>query len=167
MMTASVKEYAAAAAMAAILLSTACFGADLSGTFVPPFPDGMKEESAACIASALGPERVCDYSIGLLRTPGGLLFYLGKSAPRVDPKNPRWLIMDQMPFPEKSKGEEVVYGMCERNGAIDQTILAVAKREDAELYTKVRVAYRANLKTERFEAIPTAGIACVDDGWGL
>lgn len=75
--------------------------------------------------------------------------------------------MDQMPFPEIRKGEEVVYGMCERNGAVDQTILAVAKTEDAELYTKIRVAYQANLETERFESIPTAGIGCANEGWGL
>ena len=150
-----------------MLLAGACVAGDLTGTIVPPFPDGWKYQGGACVASSLGIERSCDYSIGVVEKDNHLVLYFGKSAPRIDPKKARWLVSDQMPYPEAPSGFHVVYGLCERNGKPDETIIAIVKTTDTEWSTVVRSAYRANLDTGRFEKTYIKGLRCRNEGWGV
>lgn len=143
-----------------MLLAGACVAGGLTGTSVPPVPTGWKDQGGACISG-------CDYSIGVLEKSDQLILYIGKSVTRIDPKKARWLITDQMPYPKTPSGFEVVYSLCERNGNPDETIIAVVKTIDAEWYTTVRFAYRANPSTGRFEKISTKGVRCLNDGWGV
>lgn len=148
-------------------LASACVANDITGTIVPPFPEGWKDHGGACISSSLGPNNNCDYSIGVLERPGQLILYIGKSAPRIDPKKARWLVTDQMPYPKAPTGFQVVYSFCERDGKPDETIIAIVKTTDTEWYTTVRLAYRANLSTGRFEKTSTKGVRCLNEGWGV
>jgi len=146
-----------------MLLAGVCTANDITGTFVPTYPEGWKDHGGACI----GLDNRCDYSIGVLEKDKQLILYFGKSAPRSDPKKARWLITDQMPYPKAPAGFQVVYGDCERDGRPDKTIIAVVKTTDTEWYTTVHFAYRANLNTGRFEKTPINGIRCINIGWGL
>lgn len=150
-----------------LLLVGTCVAGDLTGTIVPPFPDGWKDQGGACIAGSLGAEKICDYSIGVVEKDNHLVLFFGKSAPRTDPMKPRWLVTDQMPYPEAPTGFQVVYNQCERNGKPDQTIVAVIKTANTEWYTVVRSAYKANLDTGRFEKISIKGLRCGNEGWGV
>lgn len=150
-----------------LLLAGTCVAGDLTGTIVPPFPDGWKDQGGACIAGSLGVEKTCDYSIGVVEKDNHLVLYFGKSALRTDPKKARWLVTDQMPYPEVPTGFQVVYGLCERNKKPDQTIIAVVKTTDSEWYTAVRSAYKANLDTGRFEKTSIKGLRCGNEGWGV
>lgn len=143
-----------------MFLAGSCVANELTGTIVPPFPTGWKDHGGACLDG-------CNYNIGVLEKPGQLILYMGKSAPRVDPKKARWLVTDQMPFPKTPTGFEVVYSLCERNREPDETIIAVVKTIEAEWYTTVKLAYRANLSTGRFEKTTTKGVRCLNDGWGV
>lgn len=149
-----------------MLISNSCLASDLTGSIVPPFPDGWMDGGGACIAKSLGADKMCEYSIGVLQGPSGLLLYIGKSAPRIELKKARWLVTDQMSFPQTPRDQQVVFSVCELNGEIDETIIAVVKTTDTEWYATVRQAYRANLKTGRFEEIPPKGIRCLNEGWG-
>jgi hypothetical protein len=150
-----------------MLLAGACVAGDLIGTIVPPFPDGWKDKGGACIGGSLGIEKSCEYSIGVVEGANHLVLYFGKSEPRTDPKKARWLVTDQMPYPEAPPGFQVVYGLCERNGIADETIIAIVKTTDNEWYTIVRSAYRVNLDTSRFEKTSVKGIRCSNEGWGV
>jgi len=108
-------------------LASACVANDITGTIVPPFPEGWKDQGGACIGSSLGPNSSCDYSIGVLEKPGQLILYIGKSAPRIDPKKAHWLVTDQIPYPKTPTGFQVVYSLCERDGKPDETIIAIVK----------------------------------------
>ena len=139
----------------------------IRGSIVPSFPEGWKDEGGACISSSLGADKMCDYSIGIVRASSGLYLYIGKKAPRIEPKKARWLVTDQMPYPQIQHGQELVFSLCERNGELDQTILAVVKTTDTEWHTTARLAYKVNLNTGRFERIPPKGIRCLNEGWGI
>jgi len=149
------------------LLSHPCKATNLIGSIVPPYPVEWKSQGGACIGGSLGIERSCDYSIGIIEKSGQLHMYFGKSAPRIDPKKARWFVTDQMLYPKTPAGFHVVYGLCERDGKSDETIIAIVKTTDTEWYTNVKSAYRANLSTGRFEKTSIKGIRCVNEGWGV
>jgi hypothetical protein len=150
-----------------MLISPISIAKDLIGSIVPPYPDGLKDEGGACISRSLGADKVCEYSIGVLKGFSGLRLYVGKSAPRTDPKKARWLVTDEMLYPTVPRGHQVVFGNCQRNGQPNDAILAVVKTTDTEWYTVVRFAYEVNLDTGRFEETSPVGIRCYSKEWGL
>jgi hypothetical protein len=150
-----------------MMLFNACMATEIIGSIVPPFPEGWKDEGGACISNTLGSERICDYSIGILRKDGELVLYFGKSAPRIEPEKARWHVIDRMPYPKISKTQQVVLGNCERDGKHDGAIIAIVKRTDTEWYSIVQNAYKANFITGRFEKISAKGIRCINEGWGV
>ena len=150
-----------------VLVANVCLAADITGSIVPPFPTGWKDQGGACIGGGLGRDKICEYSIGVLEHGSQLVLYIGRSAPPIDPKIPRWLVTDQMPYPKAPAGFHVVFGPCERDGTQDETIIAIVKTTDTEWYNTVRSAFRANVRTGRFERTPTTGVRCYNEGWGV
>lgn len=146
--------------LALMLFASTCPATEIVGSIVPPFPKGWQHEGGSCIAN-------CNFSIGELRTPYGLAFFLGKSVHRVNSKKAHWLVLDQMPFPKTPNGYQVVYSLCERYGKSDDTIIAIVKTTDTEWYSTVFRAYKANLNIGRFQTTSTRGIRCLNDGWGV
>ncbi|MTJ29106.1 hypothetical protein FJR37_04530 [Aphanizomenon sp. UHCC 0183] len=57
--------------------------------------------------------------------------------------------------------------LCLRNGIRDSSIIAVAKIQDAEYFRQIQKAWRANLKTRKFEAISTKGVICENIDYGI
>ena len=54
------------------------------------------------------------------------------------------------------------------NNRPDKEIVAIVDyQRGVEYFTRVRKAWRANRQTEKFEVIPTRGIKCENDGFGL
>ncbi|HZW13450.1 MAG TPA: hypothetical protein VFF81_09700 [Noviherbaspirillum sp.] len=151
---------------ALMLLSGASMAENLVGSIVPPYPEGFRDGGGACISKALGDKNICQYSLGILRRRGEHLLYLGKSAPRIDPKKARWTVTDQLSIKDVPRGHDISFGLCEQNGVQDETILAIVKITDTDWFTNVHSAYKVNLTTERFEKIPTKGIRCLNEGWG-
>jgi hypothetical protein len=150
-----------------IFIPALSFAENLVGTIVPPYPAGFTRESSACISEPYHPERICDFAIEVISMKDELRLLLEKSAPTIEPKKARWQILDWMPYPRTSSNERVVFAMCERNDNPDKTVIAVVKHKDAEWYTDVVAAFIANLAKGRFEAADTAGIRCINEGWGL
>lgn len=149
-----------------MLIAGAGRAENLVGSVVPPYPQGFRDGGGACISKALGDKDICQYSLGILRRRGAHLLYLGKAAPRTDPKKARWTVTDQLSIKDIPRGHDLSFGLCEQNGVQDETILAVVKITNTDWYTHVHSAYKVNLTTERFEKIPTKGIRCINEGWG-
>ncbi|NTV94482.1 MAG: hypothetical protein HGA75_03595 [Thiobacillus sp.] len=150
-----------------ILIPNLALGGSLIGTVVPPYPHGVESKGGACISDPAAPERSCAFGIELMRENGSLYLYLQKTAPQVEPNKPRWLILDRMPYPRTKPGEDVIFAMCELDGKPDQSLIAVVRRDDTEWHTAITKAFRGNLVKERFERTSTAGIRCVNQGWGI
>jgi hypothetical protein len=53
------------------------------------------------------------------------------------------------------------------NKASYRSIIAIAKKEDVEVYTDIKKAWKINTKLKRFEEIPVKDIECVNDGYGV
>lgn len=142
------------------LLCNACLAATLVGQTVPPFPENWDEQGGACISRVLGEGRNCDYSIGVLHTPNGPRLYIGKAVPQTETNRPRWLVTDEMPYPQMQKGSELIYSQCERFGKFDETVIAVVKIDAESWFAKIQRAFKANLQTGKFERIASKGVRC-------
>ena len=151
-----------------LLLVAGCVTSGFRGSTIPPYPAGWQEEGGACIGQVLGNEHVCDYSIGIMEKASRRIMYLGKRVMTdADSGESRWHILDTMPYPQAPTGYQVVFGRCEFQGQKDGRFIAVVKTIDAEWFTTVHAAYRANLQEARFEKTSTEGIRCRNGGWGL
>ncbi len=68
--------------------------------------------------------------------------------------------------PKLMSEEYVAIGSCQINSKPDSEIVALVKvtptDQQQELFTKIRQAWRINLKTEKIEPIPTKGLTCVN-----
>lgn len=149
------------------MFASVCGADNIVGSIVPPFPDGWKDEVGSCITDNFGHDNICEYSIGIVKEASQLILYIGRATSRIDPKKARWLVTDQMPYPNLPKGFHVVIALCERNGRLDETIVATVKTTDTEWYSIVHSAFRANLTTGRFETTTTKGVRCRNEGWGV
>jgi hypothetical protein len=160
------KINAACLGLSLTLLCSASNADSLVGSVVPPYPEGFRDAGGACISKSLGDKDMCLYSLGILRRRGTTLLYIGKSAPRIDPKKARWTVTDQLAFQNLPQGHDVSYGLCEQNGVQDETILAIVRITNTDWYSQIHSAYKVNLATGRFEKIDTKGIRCLNEGWG-
>jgi hypothetical protein len=81
----------------------------------------------------------------------------------------RRLVLDVFNVPKMNKSYTLIGGhhLCLRNGIRDSSIIAVAKIQDAEYFRQIQKAWRANLKTRKFEAISTKGVICENIDYGI
>jgi hypothetical protein len=147
-------------ALGLTLFTSVCSAASLTGKTIPPYPRGWGEPEGACLDN-------CRYSIGVLSNGQTKILYLGKEVAGFTPDEPRWLVLDEMPYPQAPKGFRVTYGTCQVNKVDDSSIIAVVKETETEWQTQVKFAYRANIKTGQLETITTKGVRCANEGWGL
>jgi len=78
-----------------------------------------------------------------------------------------WKCLDSIKVKLASK-DVVVFGdgCCFIDGRMDPEIVCIAIDGSSE-YLRVRRAWRANRKTQRFEPIPTKGVKCINEGYGV
>ena len=80
---------------------------------------------------------------------------------------PHWEVKDVLVLPRVPRNQLITYSLCWLGGRLDREIAAVVEYTDTEYFTRVRRAWRANRATEKFEAIPTKGIKCENEGYGV
>lgn len=81
---------------------------------------------------------------------------------------PYWELKDVLVVPPYPKSQLLSYSFCLMNNLPDKEIVAIVDYQpDAEYFTRVRKAWRANRQTGKFEVIPTKGIKCTNEGAGL
>lgn len=155
-----IRMHTSALAFSLVLLASPSLANNLIGKTIPPYPSGWQEEGGACLLN-------CNYSLGVLIKAQQRLLYLGKNSPQSTASDPRWQVLDTMPYPEPPEGYELVYSACEHQGIPDPSLIALVKIADDEWLDQVRFAYKANINKGRFETISTQGVRCQNIGWGL
>ncbi|HEY0683061.1 MAG TPA: hypothetical protein VGD45_12075 [Steroidobacter sp.] len=152
------------------ILPAAALASSLVGSTVPPYPDGLKDIGGSCIARALrGTDRSCDFSIGILADSNDVpkILYGSRLAGRDESNHALWTITDAMPYPEVPEGYTLAVASCQDNGERDEGIVAVVRLAETEWLTEVLWIRRYNFGTKKFIEHPSAGVRCINEGWGL
>src|SRR5262245_23999176 len=152
----------------ALLASAAC-AADLVGSTIPPYPDGLVHKQGACIArTSRGVENECEYSVGILESSDGKpkMLFGARMANSEDTDKASWTITDAMPYPVLPAGYFLAIATCQDNGKDDETIIAAVRSEEAEWLKKLLWARRYDISKEKFVEHSTAGVQCLNEGAG-
>lgn len=79
-------------------------------------------------------------------------------------KEPFWEILDVLKLPPITKDEILVTRTCKMGNYFDPEILALCRYDpDANEFTHIIKAWRANRKKERFEEISNSNITCINE----
>ena len=128
-------------------------------------PPGLKWIGGSLV-SAVRDEK--EYGMTEIHRGTTKMLWFERLTHRDDNGTAYWEVKDVMVLPRLPKKQVFLYAFCLLNDQHDSEIAAVADYDaDAQYFTRVRRAWRANRQTEKFEAIPTKGIKCENDGLGL
>lgn len=151
------------------MLATTVGAAELVGSTVPPYPEGLIEQSGACIALSRGLKHECDYSIAVVGSEEGKpSVILGtRMTGRDDQRKARWVITDTLSYPDIPEGYLLTMASCQVDGKDDQTIVAVVRNAEEEWLETIAWARRFDMSKEKFVDQPTAGVRCRNEAAGL
>jgi len=137
--------------------------ADLVGTTVPPFPDGLDEQGGSCIGPT--PERLCERGVGILIDAAGkqVGVYTGTEAGHRPDGRALWRVTDQLPYPKLGKGQDLIFAQCRHQGVDDGTVMAVVRRSKLEWLPAVSWAYRVDGASGKFVKLDPKGVDCVNE----
>ncbi len=75
-----------------------------------------------------------------------------------------WELLDVLQLPSITKDEILVHRTCKMGNYFDPEIIALCRYDpDAEEFTHIIKAWRANREKERFEEISTSNITCINE----
>ena len=81
---------------------------------------------------------------------------------------PYWEVKDVLVLPGIRRNQVLVFSLCFSGQKPDSEIVAIADYQpEAEFFTRVRRAWRANRSVERFEEISPRGVKCTNEGYGV
>jgi hypothetical protein len=106
-----------------------------------------------------------DYDFAHVMTPRGEMIWLDTiaSAPAHGP--PTRMVRAELTIPPLANDERVFMASCDVEGKLDPLVVAIVVNEpNATRFTKVRQAWRANIRGARFDLIPVTGVTCEDPG---
>jgi hypothetical protein len=116
-------------------------------------PRGFKLEGGATVLNT-------DYVFRRVMTPRGDALWLD-SMHRDGSRTRR----AELSLPPLAADERVMLASCDANGRLDPLLVAIVFNEaNVTRFTRVRQAWRANPKAQRFDIVPLAGIECEDPG---
>lgn len=78
-----------------------------------------------------------------------------------------YTILDIMPLPLLSPGQEVSGGSCKYNGQFNTEIIAITAGGNSEWIAPAGKAWQAHQGTGKITEISTKGILCENMGWGI
>lgn len=140
-------------AVAASVGETHSSPATRSSTRGDALPRGFQLEGGATVPKT-------DYVFRRVMTPRGDAVWLDSM--HRDGSRTR---LAELALPPLAADERVMLASCDANGRLDPLLVAIVVNEaNVTRFTKVRQAWRANPKAQRFEIAPLAGIACEDPG---
>ena len=155
------------ALLAASLYSIAHAGLhECKGIGYPDLPGGFVDHGG----SAIGTIDSVEYALKHVCKGPVHELWLNRVQRRDESGIPVWSTLAKLTVPQVRKDEVLVFGhwsTCERGSAADPAIVAIVKNTEGPRFTAIVRAWRANGPTSRFDAIPTVGIVCQNDGYGL
>ncbi|WP_198669665.1 hypothetical protein [Pelagibacterium sediminicola] len=138
---------------------------DLTGTLVPPYPDGMSSQMGACIAA---DDDVCAYSIAALSGPdGAVVAIFAQKLVGFSDDGPVWEVLDTLDAPEQAEGQIWAFEECHLDGAIDPAVIGLVTARDMGGWLETKdTIWAVRLETDRSElvALDPADIRCVLPG---
>jgi hypothetical protein len=154
-----------------ILLTAACARSSPEST-IATTPRGLQYEGvpqgyeplAGILLTDSIPNR--KYGLSWLRGSHGEELWLEKEIASGVSGHPRWELRRALAAPARGPNEQLILGVCTRNGTPDRAVIAVAERQDADSLRTIRRAWRVNRESERFEPVAPSGIVCENEGWG-
>jgi hypothetical protein len=84
----------------------------------------------------------------------------------------KYQILDTIHINNFKENEFTSFGICQNNGKADSRIFTIIERTennfDLEYYSKIKSAWKANLKTKKIEKMPKkSGIMCMNESYGI
>ena len=116
------------------------------------------------IGAAIIGETTYDYSISQLKNHELNVLLLNKVLP--GPKS-TFEIIDTLQIRNLRETEYISYQICRKDSVPDSEIIAIVLFDNAEYFSRVLKAWRANRKTGQIIEIETKGIDCLNEGYGI
>ena len=124
-------------------------------------PDGLEEASGELMGSVDDP---LGYALREIHRGRVKMLWLERKVSGDKPGQPNWEVKDVLVLPAMLKRQNISSN-CYAGKKSDQEIVAIVAKSSGELL-RVRRAWRANRKTEKFEGLSLKGITCVNEGIG-
>ena len=120
-------------------------------------PNGVKHLGGGLITESKPTYGVSEMSKGATR-----MLWLDKATGEDETGVTGWEVKDVLAFPAFGKNQELLfsYSGCQRNKKSDNSLVVFADFSPRQKTYKVRRAWLANVKTEKFEEIPIKGVQC-------
>lgn len=125
-------------------------------------PDETLPNGVKSLGGGLITENEPTYGIGRKSKGDMQMLWLELSTGRDAEGIPSWEVKDVLAFSQFGKNQELLFSYgstCERNGKGNINLVVLADFLPSKTY-KVRRAWLANTKTEKFNEIPIKGIQC-------
>ena len=136
----------------------ACALEPLTGTTVPPYPDGIVEGQSGCLA--VGESDPCRHAVAELNMGGKPVRIVSlRSVSRQTDGTPLWEVTDEVPYPALVSGTYLANVACWRNGAEDPRVLAVVTESRLTWLRASGWAYRID-EGGHFSPIAPDGVQC-------
>jgi hypothetical protein len=144
--------------------------ATLTGSSIPPYPDGYEQRQGRCVPGGEGMDRLCDFSVAML-------------APLADGKGPayvvatrnldpgaqtaRWDVQDALAVPDVGDADLQLLG-CRLDGVEDPATIAIVRHgNNQEFSTDIRWTRRFDTAAGKFVEVDKARVSCPDPGYGV
>ncbi len=104
-----------------------------------------------------------DYGVSRFSKGGKFMLWLEKIVDRDQTGVPEWEVKDVLVFEAARKNRLFLYSYsspCTSNGEEDLDLIVMAEKEAKKRAYRILKAWRANVESEKFEALSTDGISC-------
>jgi hypothetical protein len=119
------------------------------GSLIPPSPNGPAGE----------------YGFSHVVTPRGEMIWLDTIGAASGRASPSRIVRAELSIPPLAADERVFMASCDAGGKLDPLVVAIVVNEpNVSRFSKVRQAWRADVRARRFEVIPVNGVVCEDPG---
>jgi len=110
-----------------------------------------------------------EYAISYLKQGRKQMLWLEILLSRDSEGKPSFEVIDVLDLPQIKSPDQLSggAGQCKLNQVTDPEIIAIAKYQDAEFWTEISRAWRANRQSHQFERISPQNIVCYNPGWGV
>ena len=106
-----------------------------------------------------------DYDFSHVATPRGEMIWFDTIAASPNHGPPPHMVRAELTIPPLASDERVFMASCDVNGTLDPLVVAIVVSEpNVTRFTKVRQAWRVNVRGARFDVIPVTGVTCEDPG---
>jgi hypothetical protein len=128
-------------------------------------PSNLSYEGGVVLARGTGGLNG-DYDFSHVRTPHGDMIWLDTlDAHSGGAGAPTRIVRAELTIPPLANDERLFMASCDVGGKFDSRVVAIVVSEpNVTQFTKVRQAWRVNVRAARFDVIPISGVVCEEPG---